>query len=147
MACDCMGCMGSMASTSIDSMAATSGDEVVVAPRRRGKSKAPNFTYDGPVAVIRLLTDPQDPRTAAVDYKLAHALRDGLASQQEWEGSVNRHQPPPSPDEGSARTGSHHPAASAEQAAPGPPPNRPGPVPRCRGTSRKQPAPKLIGAA
>ena len=71
------------------------------------------------------LTDPQDPRTAAVDYKLAHALRDGLASQQEWEGSVNRHQPPPSPDEGSARTGSHHPVASAEQAAPGPPPNRP----------------------
>jgi len=93
------------------------------------------------------LTDPQDPRTAAVDYKLAHALRDGLASQQEWEGSVNRHQPPPSPDEGSARTGSHHPVASAEQAAPGPPPNRPGPVPRRRGTSRKQLAPKLIGAA
>jgi hypothetical protein len=95
------------------------------------------------------LTDPQDPRTAAVDYKLAHALRDGLASQQEWEGSVNRHQPPPSPDAGSARTGSHHhpAAASAEQAAPGPPPNRPGPVPRRRGSSRKQPAPKLIGAA
>jgi hypothetical protein len=93
------------------------------------------------------LTNPQDPRTAAVDYKLAHALRDGLASQQEWEGSVNRHQPPPSPDGESARTGSHHPVASAEQAAPGPPPNRPGPVPRRRGTSRKQPAPKLFGAA
>ena len=93
------------------------------------------------------LTDPQDPRTARVDYTLAHALRDGLASQQEWEGSVNRHQPPPSPDEGSARTGSHHPVASAEHAALGPPPNRPGPVPRRRGTSRKRQSPKLSGAA
>ena len=35
-------------------MAATCGDEMVGEPRRRGKSKAPNFTYDGPVAVIRL---------------------------------------------------------------------------------------------
>jgi hypothetical protein len=70
------------------------------------------------------LTDPDNPRTARVNYRLAHALRAGLASQQEWEGSVNRHQPPPSPDGGSARTGSHHPVASAEQAALGPPPNR-----------------------
>ena len=73
------------------------------------------------------LTDPDDPRTARVDYRLAHALRAWLASQQEWEGSVNRHQPPAPPDAGSARTGSHHPVASAEQAALGPPPNRPGP--------------------
>jgi hypothetical protein len=94
------------------------------------------------------LANPDDPRTARVDYRLAHALRDGLASQQEWEGSVNRHQPPPSPDEGSARTGSHHPAVtSAERAAPGTPPNRPRPRRGRRGTSRKQPAPKLIGAA
>lgn len=93
------------------------------------------------------LTDPDDPRTARVDYRLAHALRDGLASQQEWEVSVNRHQPPPSPDDGSARTGSHHRVASAEEAAPGTPPNRPDPKPGRRGTSRKQPAPKLIGAA
>ncbi|WP_263992226.1 hypothetical protein [Mycobacterium shinjukuense] len=28
------------------------------------------------------------PRTATVDYQLAHALRDGLAFQHEWEGSV-----------------------------------------------------------
>lgn len=94
------------------------------------------------------LTDPDDPRTAAVDYQLAHAVRDGLASQQEWEGSVNRHQPPTPPGEGSARTGSHHPVvASAEQAAPGPPPNRPRPQRGRRGTSRKQPAPNLVGAA
>ena len=92
------------------------------------------------------LTDPDDPRTATVDYRLAHAIRDGLASPQEWEGSVNRHQSPPSPDGGSARTGSHPAVASAEQAAPGPPPNRPRQRGR-RGTSRKQPAPKLIGAA
>jgi hypothetical protein len=94
------------------------------------------------------VANPDDPRTARVDYRLAHAMRDGLASQQEWEGPVNRHQPPPSPDEGSARTGSHHPTvASAEQAAPGTPPNRPRPQRGRRGTSRKQPAPKLIGAA
>jgi Putative transposase DNA-binding domain len=93
------------------------------------------------------LADPDDPRTARVDYRLAHALRAWLASQQEWEGSVNRHQPPPSPDGGSARTGSHHPVASAEQAALGPPPNRPRQKRGRRGPSRKQPAPKLIGAA
>jgi hypothetical protein len=93
------------------------------------------------------LGDPDDPRTARVDYELAHALRAWLASPQEWEGSVNRHQPPASPDAGSARTGSHHPVASAEQAALGPPPNRPGPRPGRRGPSRKQPAPKLIGVA
>lgn len=94
------------------------------------------------------LTDPDDPRTARVNYRLAHALRDGLASQQEWEGSVNRHQRPTPPDGvGSARTGSHQRVASAEQAAPGTPPNRPDPKPGRRGTSRKQPAPKLIGAA
>ncbi|MDM3927826.1 transposase [Mycobacterium intracellulare] len=94
------------------------------------------------------LTDPDDPRTAAVDYRLAHALRAGWASQQEWEGSVNRHQPPTPPDGAeSARTGSRNPVASAEHAAPGTPPNRPGRKPGRRGTSRKQPAPKLIGAA
>ena len=94
------------------------------------------------------LADPDDPRTARVDYRLAHALRAWLASQQEWEGSVNRHQPPTPPDGmGSARTGSHPTVAPAEQAAPGPPPNRPDPKPGRRGNSRKQPAPKLIGAA
>ena len=70
------------------------------------------------------LADPNDPRTARVDYRLAHALKAGFASQQEREGSVNRHQPPASHAAGSARTGSH-PVASAEQAALGPPPNRP----------------------
>ncbi|SHU67290.1 Putative transposase DNA-binding domain [Mycobacteroides abscessus subsp. abscessus] len=91
--------------------------------------------------------DPDDPRTAWVDYGLARALRDGLASQQEWEGSVNRHQRPTPPDGvGSTRTGSHPPVASAEQAASGPPPNRPHQRGR-HGTSRKQPVPKLIGAA
>jgi hypothetical protein len=94
------------------------------------------------------LTEPDDPRSARVDYRLAHALRASLASQQEWEGSVNRHQPPtPSDGVGSARTGSHHQAASAEQAALGLPPNRPRPKPGRRGTSRKQQHPKLFGAA
>jgi hypothetical protein len=93
------------------------------------------------------LTDPDDPRTARVDYTLAHALRAGLASQKEREGSVNRHQPPTAHDGiGPTRTGSHHQVASAEQAALGPPPNRPG-TPGRRGTSRKQQHPKLFGAA
>jgi hypothetical protein len=94
------------------------------------------------------LTAPDDPRTARVDYRLAHALRAWLASQQEREGSVNRYQPPPPLDGGgSARTGSHHPVASAEQAAPGPRRTDQAKKPGRRGTSRKQPAPKLIGAA
>jgi hypothetical protein len=100
------------------------------------------------LAACVTLTDPDDPRTAHVDYRLAHALQAWLASQQEWEGSVNRHQPPTPRGVGSARTGSHHPpVASAEQAALGPPPNRPSRKPGRRGTSRKQPVPKLIGAA
>jgi hypothetical protein len=99
------------------------------------------------LAACVTLANPEDPRTARVDYQLAHALRAWLVSQQEWEGSVNRHQPPPSPDGGSARTGSHHLVASAEQATLGPPPNSPSQKPGRRGTSRKQPAPKLIGAA
>jgi hypothetical protein len=57
-----MGSMGFMASTSTDTMAATSGDDVVGVPRRRGKSKAPNFTYDGPLAVISLELDVSDDR-------------------------------------------------------------------------------------
>jgi hypothetical protein len=92
-------------------------------------------------------TDADDPRSARVDYRLAHALRAGLASQQEWEGSVNRHQPPTPQSVGSARTGSHQSVASAEQAALDPPPNRPSSPPGRHGSSRKQPAPKLIGAA
>jgi hypothetical protein len=100
------------------------------------------------LAACVTLTNPEDPRTARVDYQLAHALWAGLTSQQEWEGSVNRHQPPAPPDgAGPARTGSHHPVAPAEQAALDPPPNRPSRKPGRRGTSRKQPAPKLIGAA
>jgi hypothetical protein len=99
------------------------------------------------LAACVTLANPDDPRTARVDYRLAHALRAWLASQQEWEGSVNRRQPPPSSDGGSARTGSHHPVASAEQAALGPPPNSPESKPGRRGTSRKQPAPKLIDVA
>jgi hypothetical protein len=93
------------------------------------------------------LTDPQDPRTARVDYKLAHAIRTWLAPQQERGGSVNRHQPPAPPGAEPARTGSHPPVAPAEHAALGPPPNRPGPVPGRRGNSRNKQHPKLSGAA
>ena len=50
--------MIAMAAAPIESTTAISGE---VAPRRRGKSKAPNFTYDGPVSVIRLELDVSDP--------------------------------------------------------------------------------------
>src|SRR5882757_5376385 len=52
--------MNPMAATPTEIMAATSGDGVLGVPRRRGKSKAANFTYDGPVAVIRLELDASD---------------------------------------------------------------------------------------
>src|SRR5258705_12450510 len=45
-----------MAAPSTDSAT----DSGVIGPRRRGKSKAPNFTYDGPVSVIRLELDASD---------------------------------------------------------------------------------------
>ncbi len=57
--CDCM---GFMAPTCTDTRAAPSGGDVVGGLRRRGKSKAPNFSYDGPVAVIRLELDASDDR-------------------------------------------------------------------------------------
>ncbi|HUH70584.1 MAG TPA: hypothetical protein VLZ05_18015 [Mycobacterium sp.] len=93
------------------------------------------------------LTDPANPRTAWVDCELARVLRTWLAPQQEWGGSVNRHQPPAPSDARPARTGSHQPVAPAELAAHGLPPNRPGPQPGRRGTSRNKQPPKLFGAA
>jgi hypothetical protein len=93
------------------------------------------------------VADPDDPRTARVDFDLARALLARLASQQEREGSVNRHQPPATPVAGSARTGSRQPVAPAEQAALGPPPNSPGSHPGRCGNSRKDQPPKLFGVA
>ena len=49
-----------MAAAPTDITAAISGD---VVPRRRGKSKAPNFKYEGPLSVIRLELDVSDERT------------------------------------------------------------------------------------
>ena len=47
-----------MAAAPTDTTTATS--DGVAVPRRRGKSKAPNFTYEGPVSVIRLELDASD---------------------------------------------------------------------------------------
>ncbi len=52
------GCINPMASEGTDTATVAAGD---TPPRRRGKSKAPNFKYDGPVAVIRLELDLCDP--------------------------------------------------------------------------------------
>lgn len=57
------GLMSSMTSVPTDSPAVSCGDEVVAAPQRRGKSKAANFAYNGPVSVIRLELDLFDDRT------------------------------------------------------------------------------------
>jgi hypothetical protein len=46
-----------MASAPMDITTAISGDALV---RRRGKSKAPNFKYEGPVSVIGLELDACD---------------------------------------------------------------------------------------
>jgi hypothetical protein len=44
-----------------DTATVTSGD--VAGPRRRGRSKGPNFKFDGPVSVIGLELDVTDHRT------------------------------------------------------------------------------------
>ncbi len=71
--------MIAMAAEPADTTTAISGD---VAPRRRGKSKAPNFTYDGPVSVIRLELDVSDARVRrrlerqwAAVFRLRRALQ------------------------------------------------------------------------
>jgi hypothetical protein len=69
-----------MAAAPTDITTALSGDAVL--PRRRGKSKASNFTYDGPVAVIPLELDVSDPvvrgrveRQWAAVFRLRRALQ------------------------------------------------------------------------
>jgi hypothetical protein len=60
----------------------------VVLPRRRGKSKAPNFTYDGPMSVIRLELDGSDERVRgrlerqwAAVFRLRRALQRNAADR------------------------------------------------------------------
>ena len=50
--------MIAMAAMGTDTSTVISGDGT--GPRRRGKSKAANFKYDGPVSVIRLELDVSD---------------------------------------------------------------------------------------
>jgi hypothetical protein len=73
------GFMIAMPAACTDNTAVISGD---VVPRRRGKSKAPNFKYDGPVSVIRLELDASDPmvrrrveRQWAAVFRLRRALQ------------------------------------------------------------------------
>src|SRR6267142_3628971 len=74
-----------MAAAPTDTTTAIGGD---VEPRRRGKSKAPNFTYDGPVSVIRLELDVSDERLRrrverqwAAVFRLRKALQRGAAAR------------------------------------------------------------------
>jgi hypothetical protein len=62
------------------------------------------------------LADLDDPATARVDYELAHALRMRLACQQEDRAQSTGTGPQRGHRAGSARAGSHHRVASAEQA-------------------------------
>lgn len=82
-------------------------------------------------------TNPDDPTTARVNFKLAHAIQRGLASQQEERVQSTGTSRGQEFSAGSARAGSHH-VAPAEQPhpPPGPPPNRPG-APGRHGTSRE----------
>jgi hypothetical protein len=74
------GFMIAMAAAPTDTTTAISGD--VVVPRRRGKSKGPNFKYEGPVSVIRLELDVSDERVRrrlqrqwAAAFRLRRALQ------------------------------------------------------------------------
>jgi hypothetical protein len=75
-----------MATGPTDTTAVICGD--AVGSRRRGKSKAPNFSYDGPVSVIRLELDVSDPvmlrrvqaQWAAV-FRLRRALQRDAAAR------------------------------------------------------------------
>jgi hypothetical protein len=74
-----------MTSAPIDTTSAINGD---VVPRRRGKSKAPNFTYEGPVSVIRLRLDVSDPvarwrmeRQWVAVFRLRRALQRDAATR------------------------------------------------------------------
>ena len=78
------GFMIAMATASTDTTTAISGDAVT----RRGKSKAPNFKYDGPVSVIRLELDVSDPmvrrlveRQWAAVFRLRRALQRDAAAR------------------------------------------------------------------
>jgi hypothetical protein len=59
--------------------------------------------------------DPDNPATASVDYKLAHAVGVGLACQQEDRAQSTGTSPQREHRAGSARAGSHHRVAAAEQ--------------------------------
>ena len=74
------GFIGLMAAAPTDTGTAISGD-VVGAPGRRGKSKAPNFRYDGPVSVIRLEVDAGDSavlRRVELQWEAVFRLRRAL---------------------------------------------------------------------
>ncbi|WP_353359573.1 hypothetical protein [Mycobacterium sp.] len=69
-----------MAAAPTDTTTATSGDAVL--RRRRGKSRTPNFTYDGPVSVIGLELDVSDSvvrrrveRQCAAMFRLRRAVQ------------------------------------------------------------------------
>ncbi|MDT5328544.1 MAG: hypothetical protein QOF25_5696 [Mycobacterium sp.] len=78
--------MITMATAPTDITAVISGDAKVA--RRRGKSKAPNFAYDGPVSVIRLELDVSHPvarqrleRQWVATFRLRRALQRDAAAR------------------------------------------------------------------
>jgi hypothetical protein len=75
------GFMIAMAAAPTDTTTVISGD---VAPRRRGKSKAPNFRYEGPVSVIGLELDVSDARVRRrVERQWAAVFRLRRAAQRD----------------------------------------------------------------
>lgn len=91
---------------------------VRVARRARTRQRALGADRDivsAALAACVELADPEDPATARVNYKLAHALRAGLASQQEERAQSTGTSHRQRYAAGQARAGSHHPVAPAEQ--------------------------------
>lgn len=93
--------MIAMAAAVTDTTAGLGGD--VAPPRRRGKSKAPNFKYDGPVSVIRLelgLTDGHIRRRLerqwGAVFRLRRALQRDAAARCRayWEADHERSRDP-----------------------------------------------------
>ena len=81
-------------------------------------------------------TNPDDPATARVDYKLAHALRAGLASQQEARAQSTGTGDQRDHPAGSARAGSHRMSGGlcwVIEPPLGLPPNRPATKPDVTG--------------
>lgn len=95
------GCITRMAAAGTDKTTVIGGD--AVGPRRRGKSRAPIFTYDGPVAVMRLELDVSDSGVLRrLERQWHHKMVSGwpgLAATTRWPLLSKQHSANPRTDQ------------------------------------------------